>query len=315
MRERLITRRQALLGGVCLCCMPSLLRSAQERNSPLRTQEIAPGIHIRRGAHEIATADNHDAIANLGFIVGRQAVAVFDPGGSLFDGERLRRRIREITSLPIRYVVMSHVHPDHILGAAAFLPDEPTFVGHARLPDALAQRGDYYRERVAEVLGEEAVGSIVQPTMLVESRARIDLGERVLELFAHPIAHTNNDLTAFDPQTRTLFASDLLFVERVPSLDGSLKGWLEQLPVLISSGAERAVPGHGPASVEPEKAVVKLRTYLERLLNETRRAIAEGVDIEDAPDKVALDERDKWTLFDEYHGHNVVQAFKELEWE
>src|SRR5690606_32512645 len=141
-------------------------------------------------------------------------VAVFDPGGSLIDGERLRRRIREVTPLPIRYVLMSHVHPDHILGAAAFLSDEPTLVGHSRLPDALAQRGEYYRERVVEILGEQAVGSIVQPTMLVESRAHIDLGERVLELRAHAIAHTNNDLTAYDAKTRTLFASDLLFVER-----------------------------------------------------------------------------------------------------
>jgi hypothetical protein len=54
---------------------------------------------------------------------------------------------------------------------------------------------------------------------------------------------------------------------------------------------------------------------LETLLRETRQAIASGKDIATAPDSVGLSERQKWTLFDEYHGHNVTQAFKELEWE
>jgi hypothetical protein len=58
-----------------------------------------------------------------------------------------------------------------------------------------------------------------------------------------------------------------------------------------------------------------LQTYLDALLRETRQAIASGKDIDTAPDSVGLSERQKWTLFDEYHGHNVTQAFKELEWE
>src|SRR5215217_2093433 len=148
----LVSRRDALLGGLYMCCAPRLGRSANEHHDALATTEIAPGIHIRRGADEIASAQNQDAIANIGFIVGRESVAVLDSGGSLNDGERLRRRIREATKLPIRYVLMSHVHPDHIFGAGAFLQDKPAFVGHAQLPQALAQRGEYYRKRLEEVL-------------------------------------------------------------------------------------------------------------------------------------------------------------------
>ena len=76
-----------------------------------------------------------------------------DPGGSLGDGAALRDAIRGQTKLPIRYVILSHVHPDHIFGAGAFAPDKPTYVGHARLPYALAQRGEYYRSRLEKVLG------------------------------------------------------------------------------------------------------------------------------------------------------------------
>ncbi|MBA5844828.1 MBL fold metallo-hydrolase, partial [Escherichia coli] len=56
--------------------------------------EVSPGIHVRQGLTEDATAGNFDAIANLGFIVGRDAVAVIDPGGSLHDGRSLRLAIR-----------------------------------------------------------------------------------------------------------------------------------------------------------------------------------------------------------------------------
>jgi quinoprotein relay system zinc metallohydrolase 2 len=309
-----ITRRDALLGAFCLCCAPRLSCGAQNYGA-LQTEEVAPGIHVRRGADEIASAQNHDAIANIGFIVGRECVAVTDSGGSLNDGERLRRRIRDLTKLPVRYVLMSHVHPDHIFGAGAFLQDKPAFVGHAQLPQALAQRGEYYRERLEEVLGRGNVGPIVSPTMLVSDRTRIDLGGRSLELRAHPLGHTSNDLSMIDSQTHMLFPADLLFVGRAPSLDGSLKGWLRELSALASLNAPRAVPGHGPATVEFASAAGRLRQYLETLLRETRQAIADGVDIDAAPATVGRSERDKWSLFDDYHGHNVMQAFKELEWE
>jgi len=315
MRGRSLTsRRHAVLGGLCLCCVPGLSRGADERNS-LKTTEIARGIHIRRGADEIASVQNEDAIANIGFVVGRDSVAVLDSGGSLNDGERLRRSIMNLTELPIRFVLMSHVHPDHIFGAGAFLQDKPAFVAHAQLPHALAQRGEYYRERLEEVLGRGNVGPIVQPTMLVSDRTQIELGGRSLELRAHPVAHTSNDLSVVDSQTGTLFPSDLLFVGRTPSLDGSLKGWLQELSVLGSIHAKQAVPGHGPASVNFASAASKLKQYLEALLRETRHAIANKVDIAAAPEIVAQSERKNWTLFDEYHGHNVTQAYKELEWE
>lgn len=85
--------------------------------------------------------------------------------------------------------------------------------------------------------------------------------------------------------------------------------------MLASLDVKHAVPGHGPAKVEFASSSQKLMQYLDALLRETRQAIAAGVEIDAAPDSVAQSERDKWLLFDEYHGHNVTQAFKELEWE
>jgi quinoprotein relay system zinc metallohydrolase 2 len=311
-----LSRRDVLI-GVGACCVAGLSRPKAEAAAappPFPTDEVAPGIHFRRGVDEDATESNDDAIANIGFIVGRDAVAVMDPGGSLIDGQRLRATIRKATNLPIRFVVMSHVHPDHIFGAGAFAEDKPQFVGHALLPNALAQRGEYYRSRLDQVLGQGKAGPVITPTMLIKDHGEIDLGGRVLEVTAHGIAHTDCDLTLLDRQTGTLLLSDLLFVERVPSLDGSLKGWLSELAKLKSVAAKRAVPGHGPTSVDWPSASRDLERYLGTLERETRQAIAKGVDIGQAAETVALSERNKWKLFDDYNGHNVTRAYKELEW-
>src|SRR5688572_7091641 len=155
-----LSRRDAISGGLCLCCASALLRSAVLANEGLATDEIAPGIHVRHGSHEEATATNLGAIANVGFIVGSESVAVVDPGGSLRDGERLRSAILRVTHLPSRYVILTHVHPDHIFGAGACQQDKPQFVGHAGLPRALSQRGEYYQARLAEILGKDNVGPV-----------------------------------------------------------------------------------------------------------------------------------------------------------
>jgi hypothetical protein len=85
------TRRKVLLGGFCLCCLHGTLRASEA--GPFAMEEIAAGIHIRRGFDERATQANENAIANTGFILGRDAVLVTDPGGSRTDGERLRATI------------------------------------------------------------------------------------------------------------------------------------------------------------------------------------------------------------------------------
>jgi quinoprotein relay system zinc metallohydrolase 2 len=283
---------------------------------PLAMTEIAAGIFVHNGVHEEASSANEDAIANIGFIAGADAVAVIDPGGSFEEGAALRAAVRVRTDRPIRYVILTHVHPDHIFGAAAFRDDQPEFVGHAKLPGALAQRGDYYLRRLRGALGDEARGSeIVPPTLLVAGRLDLDLGGRHLLVRAHGPAHTDNDLTVFDESTRTFWLADLLFVDRVPVIDGSIVGWLKELGELTALAADRAVPGHGPVFVPWPDAADPERRYLETVERETRAAIKAGIGIADAYRDVAKSERGRWLLFDDYHTRNVTASYKELEWE
>jgi quinoprotein relay system zinc metallohydrolase 2 len=290
--------------------------ASHAETAALPVTEIASGIFVHNGVHEEASAANDDAIANIGFIIGDKAAAVIDPGGSFAEGSALRAAVRARTDRPIRYVILTHVHPDHIFGAAAFRDDHPDFVGHAKLPGALAQRGDYYVRRLHETLGAEATGTeIVPPTVLVSDRLDLDLGGRLLTLRAHGPAHTDNDLTVFDQNTRTFWLADLLFVDRIPVIDGSLVGWLKQLDELTTISADRAVPGHGPVSVPWPAAAEPERRYLEAVAHDTRAAIKSGIGIANAYRQVANSERGNWLLFDEYHPRNVTASYKELEWE
>jgi quinoprotein relay system zinc metallohydrolase 2 len=310
-----VSRREALLGGCAMLSCAAVAGRSGASDGGLVTASVAPGIHVRRGVDEDLSAANGNAIANIGFIVGGAAVAVIDPGGSLPDGLRLRERVRAVTRLPIRYVVMSHVHPDHIFGAGAFAADRPTFVGHARLPAALALRADYYRRGLESILGRGAAGPLVVPTRLVADRDQLELGGRTLMLTAHGVAHSDCDLSVFDPSTATLLPADLLFVERVPALDGRLTGWQRELQALKAIPARRAVPGHGPVSVDWPSGATDLDRYLDVLLRETRAAVKDGMEIGAAAAVVGRSERARWKLFDDYQGRNVTVAFKELEWE
>jgi len=305
----MLSRRRLLAGALCSTLSPTVARSQPPPG------EVAPGLFVRQGLHEDANAANRDAIANLAFIIGGEAVAVIDPGGSRADGEALRQAIRARTALPISYVVMTHGHPDHLFGAEAFVQDRPEFIGHARLPEMLAARGEFYRQGLERILGPGQAGTAVPPGRLIEDRAEIDLGGRQLTLTAHPMAHSAADLSVIDHGAQVLLAGDLLFVDRVPSLDGSLKKWIAVLGDLMKLPLEHAVPGHGPPLVPWPAAGQPLMRYLTGLRDETRRAIAKGVPLEKAVNIVGRGERGKWRLFDDYQGHNVTEAYRELEWE
>lgn len=310
-------RRTFLRSALAFSVAPLVGRLPALAANGMTFSEVAPGVFVHQGRYELQSPENRGDMANASFVIGNDAVAVIDTLGSAKVGAEMRAAIRAITDKPIRYVVNSHMHPDHVLGNAAFKEDGAEFVGHHKLARGLAARADQYLATSKHMLGADAFdgSEIIPPTVSVNDKLTLNLGGRSLVCEAQTVAHTDNDLIIIDTATDTLFLGDLLFSGHIPTLDGSLRGWLALIEQLEGRKAARVVPGHGPHAMLLPEAVSAEKEYWSVVAADVRRLIEDGKSLAEATKTAGSSERDKWRLFEQYHVRNVTAAFAELEWE
>lgn len=308
-----LTDHPALVEGG-LSCVPL----ADLPVPPVR--EVADGVHVHVG--QIAQfEDSPDGwIANLGFVLGGDSIAVIDSGASRQQGQALFAAIRAVSDKPISHLVVTHMHPDHAFGAEVFAETGATIVGHARLGDALQARGPAYLANLTRLYGAAPmIGTqVVLPDVAVGDSLDIDLGGRILTLTAAGVAHSDNDLTVLDRATGTFFAGDLVFRDLTPVVDGSLAGWLDWMSRPRDPAVRLIVPGHGPVARTWADAVGAQQDLLAALARETRRAIGQGLPLSQAVPDIARALQPfaaDWVSFPETVARNATAAYKELEWE
>lgn len=283
---------------------------------PLPFEEVAPGLFAHRGAVALADGENGGDIGNVAFVVGQEAVAVIDAGGSRAIGEAIVAAVRARTDRPIRHLILTHYHPDHVFGATAVEDAGAEVLAHDRLPLALAVREESYLAQGRRQVGPGFIGSALPAVDRAIAEAEsLDLGGRVLDLRAWPVAHSEADLSVLDRASGTLVAGDLVFDDHLPTLEGSLGGWLGVLEALEGIGAERVVPGHGGPALPWPEAAEPVRRYLEVLARDVRALLAEGATIGEAAETAAGSEAGAWSLFDSHNPRNATVAYTELEWE
>lgn len=308
-----LAARPELTGGPATCQANADLPASN-------LQQVAPGVHVHVGQVMQMEQSPDGRIANLGVVVGRDGVAVIDAGVSRAEGQALYVALRRLTDKPVTDLVLTHVHPDHSLGASVLAEAGARVWGHATLPQALNSRGPIYLENLSRLYPpQDWVGTqIVPPDQTVTDTARIDLGDRSLLLTAWPAAHTDGDLTVLEEATGTFFAGDLLFRDLAPVLDGSLRGWLNWMDESAPTGANIIVPGHGQPATSWAEAAGPQRRFLKALADETRRQIDDNIPMSEAVPRIGkamADQAEFWEAFEETVARDATAAYKELEWD
>lgn len=217
---------------------------------------------------------------NAGFIVTGDGVVVIDALASPAQGEQLVRAIRSVTRQPIRWLVLTHHHPDHHFGAVVLRRAGARVIAH---PDVSTGVDEQSREAAESawtlVVGKQQMAGFAYadvPDRAVVTADTLRLGAKTI-VIAHAwrgAAHTAGDLIVWLPDERVLFAGDLLIEDGVTMVvDGSGKGLLAALDTLAALAPRIAVPGHGAIPPEPQALIGRTRDYMVRLRAAMRGAI------------------------------------------
>jgi glyoxylase-like metal-dependent hydrolase (beta-lactamase superfamily II) len=257
-----------------------LLAAAPARaadDSALRARAVAPDVWFVQGEAALGTMANRNFISNAGFVVTGDGVVVIDALGSPALADALIAEIRRITPQPIRYVIVTHYHADHIYGLQAFKAAGATIVAHGAGreylgSDTARQRLDASRQTLAPWIDEK--------TQLVAADRWLDAPQTTLKVGAFDFhirhagpAHTAEDLVVHVPQREVLFAGDLVFQGRIPFVgQADSQQWIASLTQLLDAKARVVIPGHGPVSTDPAADLALTRDYLIHL----RKAMGEA---------------------------------------
>jgi glyoxylase-like metal-dependent hydrolase (beta-lactamase superfamily II) len=240
-------------------------------------QPVAEGVWFVQGEAALGSSANRNFISNAGFVVTPDGVVVIDALGSPALAEQLLAQIRRITPLPVRHVIVTHYHADHIYGLQVFKAAGANVIAHTLGRDYLSS--DTARLRL-DASRQELWPWIDDKTRIVAADRWLDAPETKLAVggvdfvirHAGP-AHTAEDLAVWLPQRGVLFSGDLVFRGRIPFVgQADSRQWIASLEKLIADAPRTVVPGHGPASTEPLADLKLTRDYLVHL----RQAMGEA---------------------------------------
>lgn len=239
---------------------------------------LADGVYAVLGD----TGRGSEGRPNAGFIVTGAGVVVIDALASPQQGEALLRTIRRVTRQPVRWLVLTHHHPDHHFGAIVFRKAGARVIAHPDTRVLAAEAGpDALVADWVRVMGLEAMGGFEfanVPDRPVTGSDTLRLGGRTL-VITHPGAgHSAGDLMVWLPKERVLFTGDLLIEDGVTMVvDGSARALEHGLGKIDSLAPRIAVPGHGAIPARPTELVARTRAYITGLQADMRAAVEKGV--------------------------------------
>ena len=282
----LLSRRRAL-AALCLA-WPVACAAATDSESPrLQPQKVADGIWFVQGETALGTTANRNFISNAGFVITGDGVVVIDALGSPSLGAELIASIRRMTIEPIRYVIVTHYHADHVYGLQAFKEVGAEIIAHPAGREYL--NSDAARLRL-ETSRKDLFPWIDEKTRLVPADRWLETEDTVLQIGSYEFrirhvgpAHTPEDLVVYVSKAGVLFAGDLVFRGRIPFVgQADSRQWIESLGHMMEFRPQVMVPGHGPLSHQPLADIELTRDYLVYLRTTMAQAARELEPFEDA---------------------------------
>ncbi|WP_313526418.1 quinoprotein relay system zinc metallohydrolase 1 [Stutzerimonas kunmingensis] len=243
----------------------------------LQPRQIADDVWLLEGSTDNFDKANGGNIVNTGFIVTDAGVVVIDSGPSRRYGEAMRAAIASVTDRPVIKLLLTHHHPDHVLGNQAFA-DVP-IAALAGTTELLREQGNAMAENMYRLVGDWMRGTEVVLPSETLAPGMLEIGGRSLRLLALR-GHTGADLAILDERSGVLFAGDILFYQRALTTPNSpgLDVWLEDLDTLEALPWKRLVAGHGPVA-DDAAPFVQMRDYLGWLDGLLREAASGGADM------------------------------------
>jgi len=259
----------ACIGAALWLAAAAPAGAADPNTKAVRAVSVAPKVWFVQGEAAMGSSANRNFISNAGFVVTDDGVVVVDALGSPALAEELIAEIRRVTPKPIRYVIVTHYHADHIYGLQAFKAAGATIVAHQAGREYIGS--DTARRRL-EASRQDLFPWIDDKTQVLGADRWVD-EDTTLRLGGHDFqlrhvgpAHTTEDLAVFVPQLGVLFAGDLAFQGRIPYVgQADSQQWIASLTQLLTIKANVVIPGHGPVSTNPAADLSLTRDYLVHL--------------------------------------------------
>lgn len=318
-----IGRKARAAAARCAAALLGLLPAAlpaQPATVDMTPEPVAAGTWFVQGQSAMGSAANQNFISNAAFVVTPDGVLVVDALGSPPLAERLLALIRERTKLPVRYVVVTHCHADHLYGLQVFQAAGARIVAHEGCRDYLSS--DTARLRL-QTSREDLFPWIDEHTRLVTPDIWVGDEDHVLTLGARRFrvqhagpAHTPEDLVVHDEATGVVFAGDVVFRGRIPFVgQADSRRWITALDRLLALQPRVLVPGHGPLSQQPGADLALTRDYLAFLRQAMGDAANRLEPFDEAYARVDWTRFSHWPLFAAVNRMNAFNTYLLMEQE
>jgi len=301
-----------------LCCV-SFLSIAESSGEELAMTPIKVSEHCYYvlGEAGAASSANEGFMSNAGFVVTDAGVVVLDTLGTPVLAHRLVAEIRKITDKPIRRVIVTHYHADHIYGLQVFKD-----MGVEIWANTLGQ--EYLNSEAAQKLLQERREALfpwvddktrlVAADKWISGDTKFEMGGLHFELRHVGPAHAPDDTVMFVKEDGVLYAGDIIFIGRVPFVgEADSRSWLVAIDKLLEFNPKYIITGHGPASHTPVKDLVFTRDYLKYLRKVMGKAVADFVPFDEAYDKADWSQYSAMPAFDAANRDNAYDTYLLME--